>query len=60
MPRPAPRATGMNRWRRWVRKVQRKWDCFLLRQRGWPDPAGTLDWLEARNTVLRDRNGHEQ
>lgn len=50
----------MSRWRRWVRKVQRKWDCFLLRQRGWPDPAGTLDWLEGRKTVLRDRNGHEQ
>lgn len=50
----------MTRLRNWAKRVQRRWYCYLFRQRGWPDPAGTLDWLESRKTVLRDRNGHEQ
>lgn len=42
-----------------MKRLTRWWWARLLRLRGWSDPEGTLDWLEARNSVLRDRNGHE-
>ena len=60
MPPGAQGPLSMSRLRRLARRLQRCWYVYLLRQRGWPDPAGTLDWLENRNTVLLDRNGHEQ
>ena len=60
MPPGAQGPLSMSRLQRLARRLQRRWHVYLLRQRGWPDPAGTLDWLENRNTVLLDRNGHEQ
>jgi len=42
-----------------MKRLSRWWWRTLLRLRGWPDPDGTLDWLEARKQVLpRNETDH--
>lgn len=36
-------------------RLSRWWRCQLLSWQGWPDPEGTLDWLESRKRILRER-----
>lgn len=40
-----------------MKRLARWWWVTLLRWRGWPDPAGTLDWLETRKQIVERRNG---
>lgn len=42
-----------------MKRLSRWWWEMLLRARGWPDPAATLDWLESRWEILPERRDDE-